>query len=110
MNYFLVLVLIGAAALGMAWMPALSNKTRISYSILYVGLGMLIYSLFDKLPAPDPLLHPVIAVRFTEFVVIVALMGTGLKIDQPFFFKKKMPHRAAREKIDYPLSYLFPWL
>ena len=87
MNYFLVLVLIGAAALGMAWMPALSNKTRISYSILYVGLGMLIYSLFDKLPAPDPLLHPVIAVRFTEFVVIVALMGTGLKIDQPFSLK-----------------------
>jgi sodium/hydrogen antiporter len=88
MNYFLVLVVIGVAALGMAWMPALANKTRISYAILYVALGMLIYAFFkDYLPEPDPIRHPVIAVRFTEFVVIVALMGTGLKIDQPFSLK-----------------------
>ena len=88
MNYFLVLVVIGVAALGMAWMPALANKTRISYAILYVALGMLIYAFFkDYLPEPDPIRHPLIAVRFTEFVVIVALMGTGLKIDQPFSLK-----------------------
>jgi sodium/hydrogen antiporter len=87
MNYFLVLVVIGIAALGMAWMPALASRTRISYSILYVALGMLIYSVFNNLPEPDPLRHPLIAVHFTEFVVIVALMGTGLKIDQPFTLK-----------------------
>lgn len=75
------------AALGMAWMPALANKTKISYSILYVALGMLLYSIFDGLPVPDPFLHPEAAVHFTELVVIVALMGTGLKIDQPFSFK-----------------------
>lgn len=84
MNYFLILVIIGVAALGMAWMPALANKVRISYSILYVALGMLVYSVVDSLPVPDPFLYPEAAVHFTEFVVIVALMGSGLKIDQPF--------------------------
>ncbi len=87
MNYFLILVVIGVSALGMAWMPALSNKTRISYSILYVGLGMILYSLFKSLPAPNPFRYPDAAVRITELVVIVALMGTGLKIDQPFSLK-----------------------
>ena len=87
MNHFIILVIVGLAALGMAWMPALANKTKISYSILYVALGMLLYSVFDGLPVPDPILHPEAAVRFTELVVIVALMGTGLKIDQNFSFK-----------------------
>ena len=87
MNYFLILVIIGLSALGMAWMPALANKTRISYSILYVALGMLLYSLIKTLPAPNPFRYPEAAVHFTEWVVIVALMGTGLKIDQPFSLK-----------------------
>lgn len=87
MDYFLILVIIGLSALGMAWMPALANKTRISYSILYVGLGMLLYSLIGRLPAPSPFRYPAAAVHFTELVVIVALMGTGLKIDQPFSLK-----------------------
>jgi NhaP-type Na+/H+ or K+/H+ antiporter len=87
MNYFLILVIIGLSALGMAWMPALANRTRISYSILYVGLGMLLYSLIGRLPAPNPFRYPEAAVHFTELVVIVALMGTGLKIDQPFSLK-----------------------
>jgi NhaP-type Na+/H+ or K+/H+ antiporter len=87
MDYFLLLVLIGLAALGMAWMPALANKIKVSYSIFYVGFGMLLYSLLDGLPAPDPFRYPIPAVHFTELVVIVALMGTGLKIDQPFSFR-----------------------
>lgn len=87
MNYFLILALIGLAALGMAWMPALANKVRISYSIFYVGFGMILYSVLDNLPAPDPFKYPIPATHFTELVVIVALMGTGLKIDQPFSLK-----------------------
>ncbi|MFD2163141.1 cation:proton antiporter [Paradesertivirga mongoliensis] len=88
MEYFLLLALIGLAAFGMAWMPAISRITRISYSIIYLVLGILSYLFIpDILPVPDMTEHREIAVRVTELVVIVSLMGTGIKIDRAFTFK-----------------------
>lgn len=72
----------------MAWMPALTRKIKISYSIIYVLLGMLIYLVpGGLLPLPDPISKNEFTVRLTELVVIISLMGTGLKIDQPFSFR-----------------------
>lgn len=88
-SYIIIITLIGFAALGMAWMPALSKRTRISYAILYVLLGMIIYLAFGwLLPLPDPLSESELTVHLTELVVIISLMGTGLKIDTPFSFKR----------------------
>lgn len=84
--YLLSMAIIGFAALSMAWIPELTRKINISYSIIYLLLGAAIYSLFDTLPWPDPLWEEEFTVHFTELVVIVALMGTGLKIDNPFSF------------------------
>ncbi|MBC8034689.1 MAG: cation:proton antiporter, partial [Chitinophagaceae bacterium] len=96
MDYFLALTMVGLAALGMAWMPAITSKLRISYSLIYLILGIGLYSIFDNLPAPDPFLYPDITVHFTELVVVVALMGTGLKIDQNFTFSNwKLPLRLV---------------
>jgi NhaP-type Na+/H+ or K+/H+ antiporter len=86
-TYILSLTLIGFAALSMAWIPELMRKINISYSILYILLGVAIYSLFNSLPWPDPLWQEDFTVHFTELVVIISLMGTGLKIDNPFSFK-----------------------
>lgn len=85
-TYLLSLTLIGFAALTMAWIPELARKVNISYSILYLLFGIVLYSLFDTLPWPDPLWQEEFTVHFTELVVIIALMGTGLKIDSPFSF------------------------
>src|SRR5689334_12474833 len=72
----------------MAWMPSISRKTRISYSIIYVMLGALLYQLFGHiLPLTNPIYKNDFTVRITELVVLVSLMGTGLKIDEPFSFK-----------------------
>lgn len=72
----------------MAWMPTISRKTRISYSILYVLFGMLLYiSLGNLLPLPNPMFKSDFTVRLTELVVIISLMGSGLKIDRPFSFR-----------------------
>ncbi|HZF66205.1 MAG TPA: sodium:proton antiporter [Chitinophagaceae bacterium] len=88
-SYIIIITIIGVAALGMAWMPSISRRTKISYSILYVAFGMLLYLAFGRLlPLPDPISKNDLTVRLTELVVIVSLMGTGLKIDQPFSFKK----------------------
>lgn len=86
-HYLIIVAIIGAGILGMAWMPAFTEKTKISYSIIYVLLGMLLYGVFDFLPAPDPKKHQELTLHLTELVVIVSLMCTGLKIDQKFSLK-----------------------
>jgi NhaP-type Na+/H+ or K+/H+ antiporter len=87
-SYIVIITVIGLAALGMAWMPSLSKKLRISYAIIYVALGMLVYLALGRfLPLPDPISRNHYTVRLTELTVIISLMGTGLKIDQPFSFR-----------------------
>jgi NhaP-type Na+/H+ or K+/H+ antiporter len=87
-NYIVILVVLGIACLGMAWMPALTKKIKISYSIIYVAFGFALYLFIDGLPAADPTAEENITMRLTEMVVIVSLMGVGLKINEPFSFKR----------------------
>ncbi|GHB55133.1 cation:proton antiporter [Persicitalea jodogahamensis] len=86
-TYVIVLLIVGLASLAMAWMPAITEKTKISYAILYVLLGGVLYIFGDSLPLPDPIRKQEYTVHLTELVVIISLMGTGLKIDRPFSFK-----------------------
>ena len=88
--------MIGLASLAMAWMPSIANRTKISYSIVYVLFGMFIYSLVPLLPAANPFYNSSFSVHLTELVVIISLMGTGLKIDQPFNVKTwRIPFRLV---------------
>lgn len=83
-TYLFILMIIGIASLGMAWMPQITKKIKISYSILYVLLGVILYIFSDHLPLPDPIRKQQYTVHLTELVVIISLMGSGLKIDRPF--------------------------
>lgn len=86
-TYIICITIIGIASLGMAWMPSLTEKTKVSYAIIYVLIGALLYAVIPALPVADPLQHKDFALHFTELVVIVSIMGTGLKIDEPFSYK-----------------------
>lgn len=86
-TYLLVLMIIGVASLAMAWMPQLTSKIKISYSLIYVLVGAILYIFGDSLPLPDPIRKQTYTVHLTELVVIISLMGSGLKIDRPFSFK-----------------------
>lgn len=87
-TYILLITLIGLAAFGMAWMPAITRRTGISYSIIYVLAGIIMYRFFPGvLPDPDPVKNNHVAMRLSEMVVIISLMGTGIKIDRRFTFK-----------------------
>ena len=87
-SYILILIIIGLAALGMAWMPAFTKATKISYSIVYVAAGAVLFATAGNyLPLPDPIAENAITVRLTEMIVIISLMGSGLKIDRPFSLK-----------------------
>jgi sodium/hydrogen antiporter len=91
-NYIPIIAVAGCALLGMAWMPGLTKIIKISYSIVYVLIGVLLYRFTNFLPEADPLEYKSFSVRLTELMVIVSLMGTGLKIDEPFSFKSwKVP-------------------
>lgn len=88
--------MIGLATLAMAWMPSIAQRTKISYSIVYVLFGMLIYSFVPLLPAANPFYNASVSVHLTELVVIISLMGTGLKIDQPFNLRTwRIPFRLV---------------
>jgi NhaP-type Na+/H+ or K+/H+ antiporter len=86
-TYIICITIIGIASLGMAWMPSLTDKTKISYAIIYVLLGALLYAVIPALPDADPLKYQAFTLHLTELVVIVSIMGTGLKIDEPFSLK-----------------------
>ena len=86
-TYILILLVVGLASLGMAWIPSITKRIKISYSIVYVLFGALLYIFADRLPLPDPIRKQQHALHLTELVVIISLMGTGLKIDRPFTFK-----------------------
>jgi sodium/hydrogen antiporter len=95
-NYIPIVAITGAALLGMAWMPGLTQIVKISYSVLYVILGVILYATLDFLPEADPIEYNNFSVRLTELMVIVSLMGTGLKIDEPFSFRSwRVPLRLV---------------
>lgn len=90
MNQYLPILLIaGMASMGMAFMPAVAKRTGVSYSLIYVATGVIIYLLgADWLPSPLPESNNAATVHLTELIVIISLMGTGIKIDRGFSFSK----------------------
>lgn len=86
--YTLELALLGLAAMGMVWIPALTKDRGISYAIVYMLFGMLLYKIVpDHLPPADSGHHGTLTMHFAETVVIISLMGTGIKLDRPFSWK-----------------------
>jgi len=83
------MLIAGFASIGMAFIPSMAKKIGISYSIVYVGVGALIYLLWPQaLPSPLPQKDNSLVVHLTELIVIISLMGTGIKIDRSFSFNK----------------------
>ncbi|WP_331233479.1 cation:proton antiporter [Natronorarus salvus] len=82
-TYDVGLVVFGLVFLAVAVLPRLVSERPISMPIFYVGFGMVVFALPLTIPAPDPLEQGQATERLAEFVVIIALMAVGLKIDRP---------------------------
>lgn len=94
--YLISFVVIGVAALAMAWLPAWFQKVPFSYAMLFIGVGFLLYKLPLGLPEPDPLRENELTLRLSELCVIITLMGTGIKINRRFsFFSWQVPLRLV---------------
>lgn len=86
-THVLILVIIGAAGLGMAWIPSIVSNKPISYTLIYVIFGMVIFLLPINLPSTDALKQEIYIVRLSELGVIISLMGTAIKINRRFSLK-----------------------
>ncbi|MEO8010295.1 MAG: cation:proton antiporter, partial [Dokdonella sp.] len=86
--YIVVLFVIGSLVALVAWLPLVFRRAPLSLPIVCVALGCGIFSLPHVGFAPMPQAYPEITERLTEFVVIIALMGAGLKIDRIFNLRR----------------------
>lgn len=81
--YISILAVFGALVLLTAWLPMLLKEAPLSLPIIAVGLGAALFALAQ---VPGASLHPQAHLpaleRLTELVVIISLMGAGLKIDR----------------------------
>ncbi|MBP2315023.1 cation:proton antiporter [Azospirillum soli] len=80
-SYIVALVCVGFLILLVAWLPMLLKELPLSLPIVCVVFGFLVFQAAG-LETPDPLKYPVATERLTELIVLVALMGAGLKLDR----------------------------
>jgi NhaP-type Na+/H+ or K+/H+ antiporter len=81
--YIVLLTCLGLLILAVAWLPTLLRQLPLSLPIICVGFGFALFSMPGTGAEPDLLEHPHLTERLTELIVIVALMGAGLKLNRP---------------------------
>jgi NhaP-type Na+/H+ and K+/H+ antiporters len=86
--YILILTGLGLLIALVAWLPLALKRLPLSLPIVCIGLGAAIFSLPQVELKPLPMAFPEVTERFTEFVVIMALMGAGLKLDRIFHLQR----------------------
>ncbi len=82
-THILLLLLAGIALLGTFLLPGLLRNRLLSLPIIYVAFGYAVFSLPLDLPLMNPDDHRVdreLMEYITEFIVIISLAGTGLKM------------------------------
>ncbi|MFH5923399.1 cation:proton antiporter [Roseomonas xinghualingensis] len=82
--YILAFTGFGVLIALVAWLPLVLKRLPLSLPIVCIALGAALFSLPQVTLSPLPLDYPEVTERFTELVVIIALMGAGLKLDRIF--------------------------
>jgi sodium/hydrogen antiporter len=86
--YILLLTGLGFLIALVAWLPLVLKRLPLSLPIVCLGLGAVGFLLPGVSLRPMPYDFPDVAERASEFVVIIALMGAGLKLDRPFGWRR----------------------
>ncbi|WP_131669046.1 cation:proton antiporter [Psychrobacter pygoscelis] len=90
-NYNLFLLVCGVAFLFGTFFPLVFKRTPISLPMLQVGFGIAMGYWWLSLPFLDPIENGIIIEKLTEFVVLVSLVGAGIKLDTPLNWKLWRP-------------------
>ncbi len=86
--YILVMTGAGLLIALVAWLPLALKRLPLSLPIVCIAIGAGIFLLPQVTLRPLPVRYPEVTERFAEFVVIIALMGAGLKIDRVFGWRR----------------------
>ncbi len=86
-DHYLLLASLGFATLFMAWLPSISQKIKISAPIILLPIGIVLYFLGTPLGWSEFLWNDKSMMIFSEAIVIISLMGAGLKIGSDYSFK-----------------------
>jgi NhaP-type Na+/H+ or K+/H+ antiporter len=76
--------LIGLGMFCAAILPRIIDKRPISLPIIFLVIGIVVQMLPLDFVNPDPRVYPNVTKHLAEIVVIIALMGAGLRLDRPF--------------------------
>lgn len=87
-SYVLVLLAAGLLIALVAWLPLALKRLPLSLPIVCIALGALLFQFVPMPFAPLPAQYPLFVERFTEFIVVIALMGAGLKLDRVFSWRR----------------------
>ena len=74
---------VGVATLAAALLPRLLGKAPVSMPMVFLGAGVLAFTVLPGLPDPDPLEHESVALHLSEICVLISLMGAGLALNRP---------------------------
>jgi len=86
--YILVLTGVGILIALVAWLPLALKRLPLSLPIVCIAIGAALFLIPQVSGEPLPLAYPEFTERFTELVVIIALMGAGLKLDRVFSWRR----------------------
>ncbi len=86
--YILIMTGAGLLIALVAWLPLALKRLPLSLPIVCIAIGAGIFLLPQVTLRPLPVRYPEVTERFAEFVVIIALMGAGLKIDRVFGWRR----------------------
>jgi NhaP-type Na+/H+ or K+/H+ antiporter len=86
--YVVFLLGLGVIVLLVAWLPMALRELPLSLAILCVVAGVIVFHNGGLSFRPNPLRFSTLTEKLTELVVLVSLMGAGLKIDRPIGWRR----------------------
>ncbi|SFS13066.1 cation:proton antiporter [Sphingomonas jatrophae] len=86
--YILAMTGFGVLVALVAWLPLALRRLPLSLPICCIGLGLGLFALPGIPFTPSPMIFPKFTEHMTEVVVIIALMGAGLKLDRSFDWRE----------------------
>ncbi len=93
-DHLIVMAGLGVATLIMAWLPSISRKIKVSYPVILLLIGAILFYLEIPLIWPDPFWPDKWLMYISEIIVIISLMSAGLKIGKDYSWESwKIPFR-----------------
>jgi NhaP-type Na+/H+ or K+/H+ antiporter len=83
----LIALVAGVVILLTAWLPLVLRRLPLSLPIVALAIGASLSSIPGLDSAITPLMRRATVERLSEIVVIIALMGTGLRIERPWSWR-----------------------